>query len=282
MEYADAKKIILFAFPPHSTHKLQPLDGAPFLQYKNHHGKAVNEQTRLGSTDFTKTDFLHSLNDIRTKTFTPRVIRSGFTSRGLYPYNPEIVLDEMRAELGSDDDSTLTFIDSDPITSSPTNQSISPPKTALKLRQRITKARKSLQEVEEVLNDFSPTLRRRLDRIFDGSLMQAELGAHRESEVENFIRLNQRKNTKKNRHQVQVGGMLTIKDANRSMNSRKVSEMKKTFLRSQREAKKRQKQIAINPPPSEENSNISEESPSQVTGDIENDLFFIDTEGWQV
>jgi hypothetical protein len=282
LDFCNKKNIICVAFPPHSTHKLQPLDGAPFQQYKNHHGKAVNQQARLGSMEFNKNDFLYSLRDIRSKTFTSRVIRSGFSGRGIHPYNPEIVLAEMREELGSDDDSTLTFIDGEAIPSSPTNASISPPRTAYKLRQRITKARKSLEEIEAILSESSPTLNRRLNRIFDGSLMQAELNAQRATEIETLRQLNGRKNTKRNYRQVQVGGILSVKDANRHIKARKVEEMKKSVRAAGREAKKRAGKNKPPEPTGHELFDVFWESPSQATGDSENPLFIIDTQGVQV
>jgi hypothetical protein len=52
IEYCDSKKIILYYFPSHTTHLLQPLDGIPFQQYKHFHGKVVNQQARLGGQNF--------------------------------------------------------------------------------------------------------------------------------------------------------------------------------------------------------------------------------------
>jgi hypothetical protein len=75
---------------------LQPLDGAPFQQYKRFHGKMVNAEARLGASDFKKRDFLNILKQLREDTFTPRTICSGFKERGVYPFNPSIVLDSLK------------------------------------------------------------------------------------------------------------------------------------------------------------------------------------------
>jgi hypothetical protein len=101
------------------------------------------------------------------------MICSGFKEQGIHPFNPLIVLDSLKKKCI---EPPLVIYDGEP-PSSPTTASFSPPKTAEKLCQKITKARKSLQEIESVLSDLSPTLTRRLDYIFQGSLTQAELNA---------------------------------------------------------------------------------------------------------
>jgi hypothetical protein len=41
-EFCISKKIIVYTFPPNTTHILQPLDGVPFQNYKYFHGIEVN------------------------------------------------------------------------------------------------------------------------------------------------------------------------------------------------------------------------------------------------
>jgi hypothetical protein len=50
-------------------------------------------------------------------------------------------------------------------------------------RRTIIKAQKSSKEIEALLSVESPSLNLRLNRIFDGSLMQAELNAQREADI---------------------------------------------------------------------------------------------------
>ena len=239
IEYCEANRILPYCFPPHSTHMLQPLDGVPFQQYKHFHGKMINAEARLGASDFKKRDFLNILKTLRKNTFTSRTIRSGFKERGVYPFNPSIVLDSLRKKCI--EPPPLAIYDDEP-PSSPTTASFSPPKTAEKLRRKITKARKSLQEIESILSDLSPMLTRRLDHIFQGSLAQAELNAQRETDVKHLLRFNQRKKQPRNQRQIKVGGILTVKDANRHIKKRKQDERDKILARVQRTAKRRQEQ----------------------------------------
>src|SRR4051812_21267602 len=139
VKYCDQKKIFPFSFPPHTTHLLQPLDGVPFQSYKNFHRKVVNQQSRLGALEFDKIDFLTKLKDIRTKTFTQRIIRSGWSGRGIHPLNPDIILDKLQAKYDLLEEPILEIYDGEEqnIPSSPTNESFSPPETAYKLQKRI-------------------------------------------------------------------------------------------------------------------------------------------------
>jgi hypothetical protein len=91
------------------------------------------------------------------------MIYSGFKEQGIHPFNPLIVLDSLKKKCI--EPPLLVIYDGEP-PSSPTMASFSPPKTTKKLCQKITKARKSLQEIESVLSDLSPTLTRCLDHIF--------------------------------------------------------------------------------------------------------------------
>jgi hypothetical protein len=213
-------------------HLLEPLDSTSFKQYKHFHAKAVNQQARLGGTVFDKNDFFHALHDIRQQAFTPRMIRSGFTRCGIWPLrktidsNPKDIIDMPEEE--------------EDIRSSPTTSYISPPKTAPKLRKRIEKFQKRLDEA-----DLSPSKTRQLNKILSGSLIQAELGAQFANDIEHFVTLNRRKSMLKTRRQIKAGHALSVKDANRQIEARKVEEMKKEWQRREREAKKRQEESAV-------------------------------------
>lgn len=98
VKYAYEHQIQLFALPPHTTHFLQPLDVGCFQPLKWHHGQALDINARTGGSDYTKADFLAALEDIRTRTFTPRTIRGGFKRCGIVPLNAEEVLPKLRQQ----------------------------------------------------------------------------------------------------------------------------------------------------------------------------------------
>ncbi|EDN09867.1 conserved hypothetical protein [Histoplasma mississippiense (nom. inval.)] len=236
IQYCNLHKIILFRFPSHTSHILQPLDGVPFQQYKHYHTKAVNEAARYGYEQYGGRQFLANLESVRLQAFKPGTVRAGFADRGMYPVNHDIILNRLRP-LTIDDAPDLNIYNGDgdvcnhftpPPADRPSTASsqLTSPETVAKLRRQIDAAAKALQDVKDTL---TPGLTRRLDKIFKGSMVQAELNAHREGELAGHYRANRRRVVKSSRRQVQVGGVLTIKDANCKIATRRADEMKKTF-----------------------------------------------------
>ena len=95
VDYCDERKIIPFSLPPHTSHNLQPYDVVVFQPFKHYHKQAVEAITRTGCTDFNKVEFLNAIDSIRLQTFKQRTILSAWEQAGLYPYNPEIVLQKL-------------------------------------------------------------------------------------------------------------------------------------------------------------------------------------------
>jgi hypothetical protein len=189
VNYCKDHYIRPYRFPTHSTHFMQPLDGVPFQQYKHIHGRVINEVARLGGFDFNKNNFFEELRDIQIKTFTTRTIRHSWKERGLWPYNPQVVLDKMpspeeafEAMIAKRDTIIIHSEVDDTIPSSPTVKSISPPSTAIKLHHYINKIEKSIDSIKDILDEARPGLSKRIKTINQGSLILAELGdLHRES-----------------------------------------------------------------------------------------------------
>lgn len=99
LSYCDKNKIIVYCFPPHTTHMLQPLDGLPFRQPKHFHGKKVNTLARLGCRDFDTRGFLAEIDEIRRDAFKPSTILSAFQKVGLFPWNPRIIMDDLEKKV---------------------------------------------------------------------------------------------------------------------------------------------------------------------------------------
>jgi len=95
-EYCEAEGIIPFALPPHTTHFLQPLDVGCFQPNKHYHREAVNEATRMGNRDYNRMDFFADIERIRHQTFKESTIKSSFKKTGIWPFNPEIVLQKLK------------------------------------------------------------------------------------------------------------------------------------------------------------------------------------------
>ena len=96
IDYCDEKKIIPFCLPPHSTHLLQPLDVVVFQPLKHYHTEAIELATRTGCSDFNKIEFLSAISSIRQQAFKRTTILSSFRKTGLIPFNPDVVLSQLR------------------------------------------------------------------------------------------------------------------------------------------------------------------------------------------
>ncbi|EED19259.1 transposon, putative [Talaromyces stipitatus ATCC 10500] len=230
IEHCRKQKIIIYCFPPHTTHFLQPLDDIPFQAYKHFHGIEVNKQMRAGAYDFDKYDFLYHLATVRNQTFTSRIIRAGFRDVGIHPYNPELVMDKLNAAEILDAVPILEIYDGEEqaIPSSPTTRSTSPPLDSYKIGRHIKKIEQDLELIKEGIKHISPNLERRVRRIMKGSLINAQISASHRRQVNHLLDVNRRKSKAKTRRQIlNVGGVLTVRDANTKIEARKVLEIEK-------------------------------------------------------
>ena len=90
LDFCESKKIIVFGFPPHSTHLLQPCDVGLFGPYKQHFTTAVNDAVRLGYTQFGKQEFTNLMAIARSKTMKGSTIMHDFKNAGIEPLNAQI------------------------------------------------------------------------------------------------------------------------------------------------------------------------------------------------
>jgi len=67
-----------------------------FQPYKHYHSEAIEAATRTGCTDFDKVEFLTAIDSIQQQTFKLSTICSAFRTTGLVPYNPSVVLAQLR------------------------------------------------------------------------------------------------------------------------------------------------------------------------------------------
>ncbi|XP_018357454.1 PREDICTED: uncharacterized protein LOC108757511 [Trachymyrmex cornetzi] len=95
IEFARKNHIIILTFPPHCSHRLQPLDVAVFAPFKSRYKIVMNEWmlSNPGVTvtiyhvgQFVKEAFLTS--------FTPHNLTQGFAKTGIYPLNSNIFSNE--------------------------------------------------------------------------------------------------------------------------------------------------------------------------------------------
>jgi hypothetical protein len=218
IQYCDDNGIMPFGMPPHLTHLLQPLDVVVFQPLKHYHAKALNIMVRDGLVNITKIEFLSCIEDVRRQAFKESTILSAFRKTGIWPYNPEIVLNTLKArqpERTPSPDPTA-HLQSSPFT------------TPLTLRQ-INKVADQLESVLEQDQTLDPTFTHNISRFVRGSLSLAtelvqtkrDLGRTRLAE-ETARRRRASKNTS-----LQSGGRLRVEDAREMIRQNKEDDIEK-------------------------------------------------------
>jgi hypothetical protein len=83
----------LVYMPPHSSHILQPLDIGVFSALKRRYRKDITNFARYDEIKpIERAQLIQFYAKARQHIFTPRYIESGWSGTGLYPFNPEKVL----------------------------------------------------------------------------------------------------------------------------------------------------------------------------------------------
>ncbi|KAJ8917077.1 hypothetical protein NQ315_012996 [Exocentrus adspersus] len=93
----DAKEngVTILTLPPHSSHKIQPLDVAVFLPFKSYYNAAVDTWMikNPGQTVsiYEVAEFVSKAHD---RSMTPQNIRAGFRKTGIFPFDQAIFSDD--------------------------------------------------------------------------------------------------------------------------------------------------------------------------------------------
>ena len=90
----DELRILLMILPPHSTHRLQPLDVSLFAPLARYYTNQLNNNllNSLGTTTMSKRAFWSAFWPAWQQAFTEKNIRSGFKRTGIFPYDPDTIL----------------------------------------------------------------------------------------------------------------------------------------------------------------------------------------------
>jgi hypothetical protein len=242
LQKCEDNAIIPFAFYPHSTHICQPLDGKPFLNYKQQFRLMNNELSFWGGKPYGKADFLRIIQPIRARTFNQRIIRDSFKERGIWPVNGSSIVDRLTNQLYEDlsdlDSSGLRSADRTPspfrpeiLSSSVEN---SPPNTIEALERNQAK----------IIRDItlsSEKTQRNLTRIFQHQREKLEELTMTQDSIRR-IRAAQdpqrRVYTKRQVKPLSQDGILRPRDANRSIKQRKEREIAAEKRRVDREAER--------------------------------------------
>jgi DDE superfamily endonuclease len=102
INYADANRILLVVLPPHSTHRLQPLDVGLFSPLATYYSQQIDKllAESQGLVRLTKRDFWPLFREAWNQAFTMKNVRSAWETTGIHPFNPSKVLSTfIRAEV---------------------------------------------------------------------------------------------------------------------------------------------------------------------------------------
>lgn len=91
IDFCKEKGIVLLTFPPHCSHKLQPLDRSVYGPFKKMVNTACDTWMKMNPA---KTMTIYDIPSIVKTALpvaaTPKNIQAGFQSTGIWPFNPEI------------------------------------------------------------------------------------------------------------------------------------------------------------------------------------------------
>ncbi|KMK62518.1 transposase [Aspergillus fumigatus Z5] len=174
LQTCEDNGVIPFGFLPHTTHLCQPLDGKPFLSYKQHFRRINNELSYWAGEPVGKSEFLRVIGPVREKAFNQRIIREAFKDRGIWPVDGSKIVDNLAIQAweqipdvyAPDLDACLRGTPSPPPISS-SSVDITPPRTI----QALKKNQAKLSKHKDLL---TPKLQRNLERIFEHNQIAAE------------------------------------------------------------------------------------------------------------
>jgi hypothetical protein len=97
LDWCHNNHIIVAVYPPHSTHRLQPLDVGLFAPLAVRYGQQLDQHIvdSQGISAVTKRDFYRLFRPAYALAFTQKNILSSFEKCGISPFKPEHVLDHM-------------------------------------------------------------------------------------------------------------------------------------------------------------------------------------------
>ena len=94
LDWCQEHKILIACYPPHSTHRLQPLDISCFAPSSTYYSQDLDDLIRQseGHTSIKNRDFFSIFWPAFQQAFRKEVIESAWSRTGIWPFNPEAVL----------------------------------------------------------------------------------------------------------------------------------------------------------------------------------------------
>lgn len=94
IDLAEENNVIVLCLPPHTTHKLQPLDVGVFGPFQRAWIDCCDSVVELIGSEMPKEEFIKQYMNIRNITFKSVTIISAFKKSGIWPINRDIFMKE--------------------------------------------------------------------------------------------------------------------------------------------------------------------------------------------
>lgn len=91
---AELHNIIILCLPPHTTHKLQPLDVGVFGPFQRAWLDRCDSIVELTGSEMPKEDFIKEYMQVREQSFRPSTITSAFKKSGIWPIDRTVFTED--------------------------------------------------------------------------------------------------------------------------------------------------------------------------------------------
>jgi hypothetical protein len=115
LDYCNNHRILVAVYPPHSTHRLQPLDVGMFGPLASAYSKELSNFLHWshGILALAKGDFFELFWKAWRTAFRKETILSSFKATGINPPNAEVILQKFQQEASSSDESSSSVLSGD-------------------------------------------------------------------------------------------------------------------------------------------------------------------------
>ena len=98
LDYCNSHRILVFVYPPHSTHRLQPLDVSLFAPLAIYYSQELDQfiHRSQGLSSISKRDFFKLFWPAYQKAFTAKNIASAWLKTGIYPLDSTVILEVLK------------------------------------------------------------------------------------------------------------------------------------------------------------------------------------------
>jgi hypothetical protein len=204
--YCQQNNIITLCMPPHSSHLLQPLDVGCFGPLKQAYGRRIEDLMRMHINHVSKLEFLCAFREAFFASMTEKNIRGGFAGAGLMPYDPDRVLSKLDVRLR---------------TPTPLNSRAGTPQpwvfqTPHNPREANSQSTLIKTRIANHHNSSPTSMLVAVDQLTKGTMAVMHEVALLRSEVSSLRKANEAlsKRRRAKRTRVQLGGSLSVQDAN--------------------------------------------------------------------